>query len=363
MSGPRGGDGRVPPPTRLPAFIAAPLSRLYRVGINHRNSGFDRGRGVTTLDRPVVSIGNLSTGGTGKTPMVHWVARRLMAMGHAPAIAMRGYKAGPGQSSDEQLEHLAALPEAPVVAQPDRIAALRRLFATDRGRPVDCVILDDGFQHRRIARDLDIVLVDATAPPQRDALLPLGNLREPLDSLARAGAIVITHCERVSAPEADRLADDLACWGPRGCPIVTAEHVWEGLVEHTLGPANAWSSRSVTPGSVSGRSAAALCAIGNPAPYFAAIEQAGVRLVHRQPLPDHDPIKRETLARVLRAARTAGAERLWMTQKDWVKAQRVWDPSFALPVVVPRLGLRLDGDGSKLVPLLEGLFARGARAP
>ena len=127
-------------PTRLPVFLASALSKLYTIGINHQNRKYDRGIGVTTLDRPVISIGNLSTGGTGKTPVVEHVVRTLMEQGHHPAIAMRGYKAKPGQMSDEEREHASILKGVPIVAQPDRIAGLQKLFACELGEQIDCVV-------------------------------------------------------------------------------------------------------------------------------------------------------------------------------------------------------------------------------
>lgn len=190
------------------APLPGPLGRLagaiYAREIRRRNRAYDRGGRVTRLDRPVISVGNLSAGGTGKTPMVMKLATALLEAGHHPCIAMRGYKAAAGRS-DEAEEYRARLVNVPVVAQPDRISGLRALFATEVGRDVDVVLLDDGFQHRRLARDLDIVLVDATRSPFEDRLLPAGYLREPPASLERAQAVVITHAEAVVGGEIDRL--------------------------------------------------------------------------------------------------------------------------------------------------------------
>ena len=144
---------------------------------------------------PVISIGNLTLGGTGKTPMVQHAASVLMDAGHRPAIVLRGYGARRGEDSDEAMEHRAALPGVPVMAQPDRVAALATLRRTHP--EVDVVLLDDGFQHRFVKRCSDIVLIDARRVLDEERVLPAGRLREPLASLARATDVVVTHADRV----------------------------------------------------------------------------------------------------------------------------------------------------------------------
>jgi hypothetical protein len=199
-----------PPPGPLPAPLrplAGPLSALYRAGLEHKSGAFDAGHGVITIDRPVISVGNLSVGGTGKTPMTSWIVRTLIDAGHTPAIAMRGYRSKNGVS-DEADAYARALPGTPVVAQPDRLEGLFRLFADDEGRAVDVVVLDDGFQHRRIARQLDLVLIDATRDPFRDRLLPAGWLREGPAALVRASGVVLTHADRAQHVRA-RLVETL----------------------------------------------------------------------------------------------------------------------------------------------------------
>ncbi|HRQ74118.1 MAG TPA: tetraacyldisaccharide 4'-kinase, partial [Phycisphaerales bacterium] len=152
----------------LPGRLAA---MVYGAAIARRNRAFDAGRGVVTLDRPVISVGNLSTGGTGKSPTVAWVVRTLREAGRDPCIAMRGYRSRDGVS-DEAEEYRAAFDDLPVVARPDRLQGLIELFASERGGRVDAVVLDDGFQHRCIARALDLVLIDATRDPFADAMIP-----------------------------------------------------------------------------------------------------------------------------------------------------------------------------------------------
>src|SRR5262245_29106801 len=152
------------PPALLP--VSAMAAWVYGLAVAARNARYDRG-GSARLGVPVISVGNLSVGGSGKSPMVRWVARRVAALGVAPVVALRGYRARPGESSDEEAEHRAELPGVAVVANPKRAAALRAFLAEHP--EVGCAVLDDGFQHRQLRRDLDLVLIDASADTLRDA--------------------------------------------------------------------------------------------------------------------------------------------------------------------------------------------------
>src|SRR5690606_30475631 len=146
----------------------------------------------------------------------------LLDAGHRPCIAMRGYARGRGES-DEAAEYRRLFPEVPIVARADRALGLIRQFSAeyDAGGPhTDCIVLDDGFQHRQIARDLDIVLIDATHGPCQERLLPAGWLREPVRSLSRAGAVVITHAEAVQPADLTALDRKIAEVRGRGADAV-----------------------------------------------------------------------------------------------------------------------------------------------
>jgi len=328
-------------PTRLPRWVTRPLSGLYRAEIGRRNRRYDRGVGVAALDRPVVSVGNLSAGGTGKTPVVRWVVGVLRSAGHRPVVAMRGYGAPPGGVSDEEREHRDAMPGVPVVARPDRTAALREHFASGPGAADDCVVLDDGFQHRRLARDLDIVLIDASKPPDRDRLLPEGFLREPPESLARAGAVVITHAELVSASELEHVQDFVRALVRDGVPVAAAEHRWSGLRvvrsgERAQDDAGAPPTEPV--GWLGGRRVVAVCAIGHPRGFFDAVDRSGAVRVGERVLPDHDPFREAIVEQMVCLAENARAEAVVLTAKDWAKLadRRI---AWPCPVVIPTLDI------------------------
>ena len=178
------------------------LEPSYTLAIAARNTLFDKHlRRTRHLLHPVISIGNLTTGGTGKTPMVIDLARRLRALGRRPAILTRGYKSTDGFSDEAAVMQLELGQDMPVEVNGDRAAGAAAVLA--RAPRTDVFLLDDGFQHRQIHRDLDIVLIDATCPFGYGHLLPRGLLREPKVNLARADAVIVTRADQ-SPP--DRLA-------------------------------------------------------------------------------------------------------------------------------------------------------------
>lgn len=323
----------------LPALLApvtVPASLLYGLAVRARNARFDRGRTVVPVTVPVISVGNLTVGGTGKTPMVTWVTRRLVDAGMRPVIAMRGYGARPGRGDegdegdeadegDEVMEHRLRLGDVPVVADPDRVAALRSFLPEHAG--IDCVVLDDGFQHRRLGRDLDLVLIDATRDTMHDRLLPRGWLREPLDSLERADAVIVTRARGID----DRLASAIERRHGRP-PLAWSRHAWTGL---------ALFDRRSEPDEVpvdwlDGKRIVTLLGVGNRAPVRDQIEATGAVVAADVPARDHERYDRAkiTLVRSL----CDGVDALVMTAKDWVKARRLIDlESWPVPIVVPQL--------------------------
>jgi tetraacyldisaccharide 4'-kinase len=305
----------------VPGPLGAALAGLYGWEIARRNRRYDAGKSVVRFDRPVISVGNLSVGGTGKTPMVAHVVGVLLAAGHTPVIAMRGYGSkATGGRSDEAEEYRRRFPDVPVLARPDRTLALIEQFAREHdedgvgGRQSDCVVLDDGFQHRKIARDLDIVLVDASRDPFADRLLPAGWLREGVESLRRAGIVVITHAELASPGRLGDLNAAIERVRGRGAEAV-ARHGWEGVTVHESG-----ADREEPCGWLRGKRVVAACAIGNPGAFLTeAVRQVGSPLVGEVVLRDHDPYARATVERIAMAARLANADVVLTTEKVWSK--------------------------------------------
>ncbi len=324
------------------APLTVPASWLYGLVVARRNRRFDRGRSVESVGVPVISVGNITAGGAGKSPMVGWIAAWLLAEGRVPVVALRGYGSRPGEASDEQKEHRERRPEVEVVADPDRVEALRAFLPLHPD--VDCVILDDGFQHRRLHRDLDLVLVDATRDTLDDRLLPRGYLREPLAGLARADAVVVTRARAVD----DHLARRIERYHGRP-PIAWSRHAWTRLAFH---------EGDAGPGFVDvdwlrGKRLLTLLGVGHPQSIIDQLEQAGATVAANLPARDHqryDPAFM-TVARSL----CDGVDALVMTAKDWVKARRLIDPaSWPVPIVVPWLEIDVFEGGDALKDLMKG---------
>ncbi|MFM9995872.1 MAG: tetraacyldisaccharide 4'-kinase [Phycisphaerales bacterium] len=334
-------------PARRPPVPGLPgraLALAYGAFVARRNRRYDRGKGMVMLDRPVISVGNLSVGGTGKTPIVTHLVRALLDAGRRPAIAMRGYapRHSADGSSDEASLYRDELRGVPVVAQADRVEGLLRLFATPEGEKVDCVVLDDGFQHRKLARQLDVVLVDATRDPFLDALLPAGWLREPVASLKRARWVVLTHAESVDPGSTYRLGMAVRAVDP-AIRVAIARHTWKDLTIESASGRDLVGTRWLQ-----GKKVLAVCAIGNPGPFLAAVENAvGDQPVDRIVLRDHDPYRDPTIRRIIEQAR--GLNAVVITNKDWMKLLREPLSSWPCPIARPNLEIKFDSGRDDLV--------------
>jgi tetraacyldisaccharide 4'-kinase len=182
------------------APVTFPASIVWGAAVRLRNARLDR-VSAWRAPHPVISVGNVAVGGTGKSPLVRWICGALRSEGIRPGVVLRGHRGG--ERADEVMEHRATLDDVPVSVGADRRAAIMRLLAD---RPdVQALVLDDGFQHRAVARDLDLVLVDATRPCLDDRLLPWGWLREPLAALHRADGVIVTRATAVDGGLADAL--------------------------------------------------------------------------------------------------------------------------------------------------------------
>jgi tetraacyldisaccharide 4'-kinase len=325
-------SGPLPPALR---FLSPVAAAIYGKVIARRNAAFDRGKGVVEFDRPVISVGNLSVGGTGKTPAVRWLVDLLRPEGRRPCIAMRGYGARHGHS-DEATLHTEAFPDVPVIAQPNRTEGLLDLFATEDGERIDTIVLDDGFQHRRIARCFDLVLIDARKDPFADHLLPRGWLREPPASLTRARGVLLTHAPDPKASHVRALRDRVLSIVQ--VPVACASHEWSGLTLHPGG---------VSPVSwLRGKRVVACSAIGSPDVFLSQVRAATTRDFEALTLRDHDAFNRQTVANLLRRAQ--GFDAVVVTAKDWTKLERTPAASWPCPVAVPQLALRFSGGEAEL---------------
>lgn len=304
----------------MKSSLLAPAAWLYGAAASIRNRAYDRGwLAAERLDRPVISVGNLTAGGTGKTPLVDLIARALLSRGVKPAILTRGYGRGPGprmvhidpaeerspdprMAGDEPALLAAALPEIPIVIADSRVQAGRA--AIERHHP-DVLLLDDGFQHRRLARQLDIVAIDLSRPLSDGALIPRGRQRERCAALARAHAVVLTRSERAGA--AEPLERRVRSFNPKvrifhGTTRLTG---WWRLIDGSRQP----------PDFAAGRRAFAFCAIGNPEAFFRDLARWGIEIAGTRSFRDHHIYTDSEIARlVIEAHRTKST--LVTTAKD-----------------------------------------------
>lgn len=263
------------------------------------------------LPVPIISIGNLTAGGTGKTPMVAFVAQRLRDEGASVTILSRGYGATAGKSNDEALVLSEICPDVPHLQGADRIA-LGQTAIDELGASV--LVLDDGFQHHRIARDIDIVLIDATCPWGHGHLLPRGLLREPRSALKRANLIVLTRCDQIQPQALASLSDQVKRAAP-GIPILESAHKPSGL--------SRTGHDDVLPSSwLEGRSVAAFCGLGRPEAFRKTLEHLGARILEWRIFPDHHPYNRDDIRSLSEwAAGLPEGTPVICTHKDLVKIQ------------------------------------------
>lgn len=307
-------DGTARGPLAAAARLGLAVAAVpYGLAVAARSAAYEHGVFASrAAPVPVVSVGNLTLGGTGKTPLVAWVVRVLVDHGRRPAIVSRGYAARPGEQSDEAAELALILPGIPHHAHRDRIVAVRAAAATGS----DVVVLDDGFQHRRLARAFDIVAVDATDPFGCGRLFPRGLLREPVAAVARGHAIVLTRSASVTAERRRDIRAELdrRCRGRLPKLWVEAEHRAVQL--------RTFSGRTEPLEILRERRIAACAAIGNPAAFHQTIRDLGGQIVDMQTFADHHRYTEADVDRLGRSARDARADICLTTLKDLVKLRR-----------------------------------------
>ncbi len=253
--------------------------------------------------KPVISVGNITVGGVGKTPLVIWLARQMLARGLKPAILIRGYKAHAGLSDEAQMLK-EALPQVPVLVGRDRKKSIEAALANS---PVDVFICDDAFQHWPLQRDMDIVAIDAQNPFGNGCLLPAGHLREPLGALKRAQVFLLTKTDLTKAPTT--LLSKLKTLNTRAL-IVQSRHAFVGFKDTFTGtPAGKFDK------------AIGFCAIGDPASFTATIAAQGIGLVKNFVYADHHHYSDAEIKSMVASAKGQGIHVLVTTHKDAVKLQ------------------------------------------
>ena len=335
----------------------------YRVGVCIRNGLYDRYLLRShRANAIVVSVGNLTTGGTGKTPLVVWLCRLLRGRQIRCAILTRGYKMRQGELSDEPALLSSLCPGTAVVVNADRVAgaaeAIRQFEGaspSNRGQDArdtqgrdalatGVLVMDDGFQHRRLARDLDIVAIDATRPFGYGRLLPAGLLREPVAGLRRAHAAVLTRCDQVSPEVLERIEEEIRRVNP---DLVLARSIHVPVGVKTRDGAEIGLDR------LGGQRLFAFCGIGNPPSFLHTVERLGGVLAGSRTYDDHYRYAAGDLDEIRQEATAREASLILTTQKDWTKISRLAGSQDHPPVAYLAVELQIIAGVQALTALID----------
>jgi tetraacyldisaccharide 4'-kinase len=296
----------------LAAMLTRCMLRLietpYAMAMKHRNRLYDRKQSdILYAAVPVVSVGNMTLGGTGKTPMVEWIARWFRSHETRVSIISRGYKSEEGGRNDEAQELEQRLDDVPHIQNADRVAAAK--IAVEE-LETQVIILDDGFQHRRLARDLDIVLLDALEPFGLDHVFPRGTLREPLAGLRRADAVILSRADLIEPEQREAIRRRVEKYAPKTvwAEVRHAPHVFFNS-----------SNGQIALESLKDQPVAAFCGLGNPTGFRRTVESLGCRLVDFYEYPDHYAYSRDDIAQLTAWAEQQKVSALLCTHKDLVK--------------------------------------------
>jgi tetraacyldisaccharide 4'-kinase len=321
-----------------------PASKLYGIGVSLRTRLYTSGLlKQKRLRATVISVGNLSFGGTGKTPLVIWLAEKLLEQGQRVAILTRGYRGTAGSSDEVEVMRLRLQNRVVFGVGKNRFAEGQRI---ESHQAIDIFLLDDGFQHLQLARDLDIVLIDASRPMTQQ-LLPAGPMREPLSALTRAGIIIFTRTENTpGAKEALQRLSNL--------PIFSASTLFLGF--RRLGSEDALQ----TAADLGSGPFFAFCGIGNPEAFLQDLRRWGVAPAGHMFFADHHRYTLEDMQAIEQAASRLGAKVLLTTEKDSCNLSGVAFES--LPIYVCIIDLEITGSDEFLGAINGVSQTRGAQA-
>jgi tetraacyldisaccharide 4'-kinase len=344
---------------RAATIALAPLSALYSAAVKARSAGYESQFLKTFRVRvPVISVGNITVGGTGKTPLVQALANHLAQSGRRVCILTRGYRREGGKqrvvvsdgerilsdvahAGDEALMLAQALlGKASVLCDTDRVAGARWAI---NNLNAEVLLLDDGFQHRRLSRDLDIVTIDSSNPFGNGRLLPAGILREPVNSLRRADCIVLTRVSDEASPD---LIEQIRA--VTAALLVTSRTIIEGVRQ--------LNGDEVDGNSVKQQPLVAFCGIGNARAFFQQLRAAHFDVRHEVAFSDHHKYSQTDVDRITEQAEAHGAQALITTAKDAVKLQSL---RFGLACYVSQIEVEIS-DASTLHALIERAIAKKA---
>jgi tetraacyldisaccharide 4'-kinase len=324
------------------AFAQAILRLLswgYAAIIGIRNLLYSKGwLKIHHVNVPVISIGNITTGGTGKTPLVIWLANQITQNPKFKncAILTRGYK-----TTDEPEILAQSCLDAKVIVNPNRVAGAQEAITKFAAR---VLIMDDGFQHRRLGRNLDIVAIDSTCPFGYSKILPAGLLREPVSALKRADAIVLTRSDQIKKSELENLEAKLRRINPK---MLIAKAVHNPLLVQTA------RGEQITLDKLKGKKIFAFCGIGNPDAFLNTLTKIGAQLVGSKAYNDHHIYTDENIKDIYEQALYLGAQLVLTTQKDWTKISPMNLPTAEIPFAYLAMEIKFTDGQDKLKQLID----------
>ncbi len=329
-------------------FLLVPASMGYSIAVRLRNFLYSAGLlKAHHVDATVICVGNITTGGTGKTPLVIWLCKKIIS-DYQCAILMRGYKTSAQEIeklTDEPAIFLESCPEVKVIINPDRVAGAEEA-AIKFGTKV--LIMDDGFQHRRLARDLDIVAIDATLPFGYGRMLPAGLLREPVSSLKRAGAVVITRCDQIAENELSGLEEKLRLINPE---MVISRSI------HAPAYIKSKDNKEIALEELKDKKIFAFCGIGNPGSFLSTIKTTGAELVDSKIFNDHHHYTEACITDIFEQAERLKADLILTTQKDQNKITRPASSNKEIPLAYIGIEIKFLSGEEKLWGLIEKTLA------
>lgn len=343
-----GGKAGVWPECLRAAALAA--AGGYGRLIAARNRAYERGwLSQHDLGRATISVGNLTVGGTGKTPVVAWLVRRLAEAGHQPAVLLRGYRGErEGVGSDEAVELsglFRGVSGVSVWPDPDRVRAAAAVLSQQPA--TDVFVLDDGMQHRRVRRDLEVVLVSATQGLSGGHVLPRGLLREKPEGLARADVVVLTRVESGSGAEVLGLESEVRRYVREGTAVVRCRHGVSGIETD--------AGEHFSAARVAGRRVFLVAGTGDPESFGRTARGLGAEVAGHWWGRDHHRYAPADWAEIGRQARAAGAQLILTTGKDFAKLRQLGPTGAAaegtegLPVWVVRVEVTFWDDGAEVL--------------
>ena len=332
---------------RLLRSILLIFSFFYRIAVALRNLLFDISIFKRTkVDAAVVSIGNITTGGTGKTLLVAWLCNYFSGRNITTAILTRGYKLRDSDLADEPAMLAKNCPKAQIIINPDRVEGAKRALTKFNAK---FLIMDDGFQHRKLARDIDIVAVDATNPFGGNRLLPAGFLREPLSSLRRANAVVITRINQTQPEKIEEIKERVSRINPK---IVFAAAIHKPICAKFI------KDKQITLDELAGKRLYAFCGIGNPDAFFQTLSELALNIVGKRVYNDHHRYTEADIVEICQDCRYKQAEMIITTQKDWIKAALLCIEKFDIPIAYLAVELEFIDGQQDIVALVENAIKK-----